>query len=179
MTAAVILCPGPSLAATWPKHRPSVPVDTVIAVNRAIVHEPSVDWWVAGDWPVLKAVPGRPRRGICTQRDNIRMLESGGIIPLVKRGDWNPVYVGWNELPVGCRYSIIAALGLASYTGHSMVFIYGDDKRGRADWDGTPGSDDPKARGEERWHMEAALMEQAVEGLKARDASFFVQWVRP
>ncbi len=171
---AAILCPGPSLAKTWPQKDPDCQFDIVIAVNRAILHEPNAGWWAVGDWPLIRDTPGKPRYGICTQKDAVRIIREGGIISAERRVGWSPQLVSWDMLTIGCRYSIMAGLGLAAYLGAGMAFIYGDDKSGATDWDGVEAGQN---RGADRWNDERALMNGAVNKLKAKDG-LVTHWIR-
>jgi hypothetical protein len=154
-----ILCPGPSLAATW-DHR-FTNYDIHIAVNRAILHH-RCEWWSVGDWTLLQDVDGRPTIGICSMDDVVRLARGGSLIPQMRTPER---FVSWSELPHQYPgYSMVAALALAVHLGGRDIHIYGDDKHGTKDWDGqTAGAN----RGDERWAKERQVMENVLAKLTA------------
>lgn len=164
-----LLCPGPSLAKTCPPNDKLQLFDAVIAVNRAILLRPGIEdfvhWHACGDWDTLKAISMAPKLGITTMRDSARITRDGSNGHLYSGLLWIP----WEELPVAPGYSTIAGLALASQLLADVVMVFGDDKQGLLDWDGTAG----RERREARWDKERDLQEQAIKKLNLN-----VQYVR-
>ncbi len=159
---AAILCPGPSLAKTCPPDEGLRLFDAVIAVNRAILLRPGIEdfvhWHACGDWDTLRSISMAPKMGITTMRDSARVTRDGSHGHLYAGLLWLP----WEELPVAPGYSTIAALALASRLLADVVMVFGDDKQGLLDWDGTVG----RERREARWEKERDLQAQAIKKLK-------------
>ncbi len=156
-----ILSPGPSLAKTCPSDKGLGVFDVVIAVNRAILLRPGIEdfihWHACGDWDTILAIKTAPKTGIVTTRDAARVVQLG------EQG-WR--YAGmkwelWEELPVAPGFSIISALALASKLTPTVVMVFGDDKQGLLDWDGTPG----RERRDARWDRERSLQDHAIRKL--------------
>jgi len=167
---AAILCPGPSLAETCPPDDGLRSFDLVIAVNRAIMLRPGIEryihWHACGDWDTLYAIRSKPTVGVCSQRDVARITKGGMHASMYAHLRWE----AWEDLGVSPGYSTISALALAHRLGEKTVMVFGDDKQGMKDWDGTSGRD----RKEERWAKERALQDRAVEKLGLK-----VSYVRP
>lgn len=154
MTSAAIICPGPSAARTLLQPGSILGAfKLVLAVNRAVLLpglSGLVDWHVCGDWSLLWPL-GRHAPGVCTTADVARLSTTQ---PAFTGCKWMP----WEELGITPRYSTIAALGLAAKLGAQQLTIFGDDKQGRGDWDGTPGG----RRSEDRWADERELQAKAI-----------------
>lgn len=167
---AAILCPGPSIAKTW-KPEMADEFDVVLGVNRAAML--GCDWWVSGDWMYLKSVIATPRVGFCTIRDVVRILIDGSLIPRL-----TPITavqcIAWEDLPFQRSYSVVAALGLSCHLGATEVTVFGDDKEGAADFDGTIGEN----RGDSRWEEEISCMNAGIEFLNSRGIGFNVVHAR-
>jgi hypothetical protein len=148
--SVAILCPGPSLSQTWVARTQQY--NLVIAVNRAILFE-RCDWWSAGDWTVVKEIAKRPSVGICSTSESTRvMTKEPGL-----------QYVPWSDLPIPHPgFSMVAALALGAMLGAKSISVYGDDKTGDKDWDGTRAGVD---RGAARWQRETALTRSACQKL--------------
>jgi hypothetical protein len=159
---AAILCPGPSLVETCISDASLSVFDVVIAVNRAIMLRPgiekSVHWHACGDWDTLYSIPSKPTVGICSQRDVARITKAGQHAALYAGLRWE----AWEDLGVGPGYSTISAIALAAKLGAEHLMVFGDDKNGTLDWDGTPG----RLRNGDRWDRERQLQNRAVEKLK-------------
>ncbi len=155
---AAILCPGPSLAETCPPDDGLKSFDVVIAVNRAIMLRPGIEkfihWHACGDWDTLYSIRSKPTVGICSQRDVWRITTGGQHAGMYAGLKWQV----WEELGVAPGYSVISALALAHRLGEKTVMVFGDDKQGLKDWDGTSG----RNRKDERWAREAELQARAV-----------------
>lgn len=154
MTTAAIICPGPSAARTL-SHPGAIlgAFGFVVAVNRAVLLpglSGLVDWHVCGDWSLLWPL-GRHAPRICTTADVVRLSADQ---PAFAGCDW----MAWEELGITPRYSTIAALGLAAKLGAEHVTMFGDDKQGLGDWDGTTAG----RRTEDRWADERALQAKAI-----------------
>lgn len=138
-----VLCPGPSLAQTWPKGERRDGYDLVIAVNNAAEHAPC-DWWSAQDHGPLKTYAGEPSVGICTSGSNEESL----------MGDrpWLPKAISNDRLdelhvlashklvhedaPRKGGWSTVNAIILAARLGAKTIDLYGDDKTGDTYFDG-------------------------------------------
>lgn len=154
---AAILCPGPSLSTFCPDASGLACFDVVIAVNRAILHPTAsgcVHWHACGDWDTLLAIDCRPKTGICTQRDAARVIRQGAQRKKFESMAW----IVWESLEVAPGFSTIAALGLAKSLSMVNVMMFGDDKQGTLDWDGTAA----RNRVEDRWKRERELQDRAI-----------------
>ena len=155
-----VLCPGPSLATTWLREGVGC-IGPTIAVNRAIDFT-CCDWLVAGDAITFGRIRSRPLRGVCTFNNNIREY-----IP--KR--WQPIEaVAWEDLkhpPEPAQWGIEGAMLLARLLAGAErcdIAIFGCDRVGQLDWDGTPPEDD---RSLDRWQREAFQTDRTVAWLTA------------
>jgi hypothetical protein len=159
MPCAAILCAGPSLVQTW-QHALYSRYDVVIAVNRAILHEPSAHWWCAADWDTFAVIVGSPTIGICSIRDAIRVLPT--VFPKER---WHPEWklVAFEDLPFWSGKSSLGTIGLALYLKATEIDIYGDDKSGETDCSGIKSGD----REPSRWAFEAKAMKDMMD--RARD----------
>ncbi len=159
---AALLCPGPSLAETCISDAALKVFDVVIAVNRAIMLRPSLErlvhWHACGDWDTLYSIPAKPTVGVCTQRDVVRITKEGQHAPLYAGLVWE----AWEDLGVSPGYSTIAGIALAAKLQAEHLVIFGDDKNGLLDWDGTAG----RLRNDDRWARERQLQERAIAKLK-------------
>lgn len=168
---AAILCPGPSLATTCPSADGLRAFDVTLGVNRAPLLRSAlmstIDWWVAGDWPVLWNNPIVPVSGYCTMADAARLATTKTFYRLNLGARW----VTWEELPVRPRYSTLAALSLAAHLGCTHVDMFGDDKAGNLDFDNTKQGADRQAS---RWASEIAMQDQMIAKL-----GITVRQVRP
>jgi hypothetical protein len=154
-----VLCPGPSLATTWLREGVGC-IGPTIAVNRAIDFT-CCDWLVAGDAITFGRIRSRPLRGVCTFNNNIREY-----IP----PRWQPIEcVAWEDLlhpPEPAQWGIEGAMLLArrlAGTRRLDIAIYGCDRVGLNDWDGTPPEDD---RSDDRWQREASSFDRTVRWLE-------------
>jgi len=159
---AALLCPGPSLADTCVSDVSLGVFDVVIAVNRAIMLRPGIEklihWHACGDWDTLYSIPSKPTVGICSQRDVARITQNGQHASFYAGLRWE----AWEDLGVSPGYSTIAGIALAAKLGAEHLVVFGDDKNGLFDWDGTPG----RLRNGDRWDKERTLQERAIAKLK-------------
>lgn len=170
---AAILCPGPSLASTWPIVGYSdTAFGQVIAVNRALVRHPKADWLVSADWPMIKSlgldtptVDGRPVK-VCTQDRCAEILRAKGRDAL-----------GFGALMGGhfC-YSTLAAFALAEHLGASDVYVFGDDKYGELDFDGAAAG---MNRTEGRWAIELRQQDEIMQRMRLKTSFVFVSSPAP
>src|SRR5437016_5928842 len=125
---AVILCPGPSLAAlpaaVWPAG-----AGVIIGVNRAAAYR-ACGWWAFVDSPVFAAVKpaGLPR--VFTTAESLRTLSKGdhrarlmahAPMALDAAALRFQLSLGWSI------YSAPAALCLAAFLGATKIDVYGAD----------------------------------------------------
>jgi hypothetical protein len=166
---AAILCPGPSLTATFPSAGMAGGFAFSVAVNAAIHHQPGTfrpDWWLAMDdiW-----FDGAGQPAIAMDRRPVR-----GFAGAVSRLAGEPLAAGrelvalHDELdarPIGMRtWSVCAALYFALRQGASVARLYGCDQHGTADCTGLPNASD---RSEDRWRRERADMAEVVAYVRA------------
>lgn len=153
---AAVLCPGPSLARTWPGDRP---YDLRIGVNRAAVAF-QCDYAAVLDSPLLRAI-GRAFRG------DPRLLTRGAHRPKYSTRPGPDV----ESLPCPVRqwdlFTATAALVLAAQLGAELIDVYG------ADW--TPNAPDfdgvnvAERRTAERFEKEREVWADVVAWLAARN----------
>jgi hypothetical protein len=155
-----VICTGPSLSVTWQRDGVGM-IGPIIGVNRAVDYT-ACDWLVAGDAITFGRISGKPLRGVCTFNNNIREY-----VP----PRWQPIEcVAWEDLqhpPEPAQWGIEAALLLARrIAGNDPldIVIFGCDRRGLNDWDGTPPADD---RSEDRWAREAFQFDRTVRWLES------------
>lgn len=156
---------GPSLLASWP---PPGDLGVVIAVNLALVHLRSCDYFSAGDWDTIyRLVPGTiVRQGYCTTADVARLIGLGSVVPCFALATDHRVLT-WESLPLGFtpRWSGVAAFGLAAALGATEVVVAGCDMAGTDDCAAVRDCD--RAH---RWAEERSLIAAAEEVLRARGA---------
>lgn len=189
-TNAVILCPGPSLAAflAEPPERDGSTV--VIGVNRAAEVFPC-DWWCAADHETIGGMRpmsgpgGRPR--LCTQQQAIVLAhekwpECGFVQPMILPANVRtferlgqetdcPLKSGWTRL------SMLAAMVLAENLmrgGGALVAearridLYGCDWIGLMDFDGTTPRGAEVGRSDYRWGNERAHFDRVAAWLRGK-----------
>lgn len=158
---------GPSLLASWP---PPGDLGVVIAVNLALVHLHSCDYFSAGDWDTIhRLVPGTiVRQGYCTTADVARLIGLGSVVPcFICPAAMEADVRTWESLPLGFapRWSGVAAFGLAAALGATEVVVAGCDMAGTDDCAAVRDCD--RAH---RWAEERSLIAAAEEVLRARGA---------
>jgi hypothetical protein len=102
----------------------------------------------------LLAIDCRPKTGICTTIDSARVTRQG---PHRKKFELM-AWIVWEILGVAPGFSTIAALGLAKHLGATDATLFGDDKQGKLDWDGTAA----RNRVDDRWKRERELQAAAI-----------------
>lgn len=157
---AVLLCPGPSLAAYTPARH-----DLVVAVNRAArLHRSDV--WSAIDTPTLKTNYG----WTATPPESHTLLTIKSTAEKCERVGWVFGRVVTHDDLAGdaidngrhpwTRYSATAGLYYAIHAGATRVDVYGADMTGVQDWDGTLAGE---TRNDERWERERAIWNKLAE----------------
>lgn len=144
-----ILCPGPSLAITWPA--PGMSYGATIGVNRAAHVQGGVDWWCAMD-PCVWRMWGwaNPRVGICGST-RLFLGDERSLIPD------NGTSIVYAEVPEGCaNFTMLAAIGFAfEKLSASAVDLFGCDHTGETDFHGEKWG----GRGADRWKAESEGLE--------------------
>lgn len=139
-----IICPGPSLAITWPRHGVGG-IGPIIGVNRAVNYT-ACDWAIVGDAITFTRLRGLPLRGLVSFNDVLRDR-----LP----ANWQQLErLAWEDLPHppfgmvqwGLEAALLLAVRLAA--GRAEIHLYGVDWSGIYDYDGVEGIDD---RSETRW----------------------------
>lgn len=164
MPTAAILCPGPSLPATFTTGDVADGLAFTVAVNAAIYHQPSgfrPCWWLGmdGPWWDMAGLPAiAPHQ-----------LPNVGFAGLVDRLAGEPIANGLaivdlvyllERHPVCLRtWSVCAALFFAHMQGATVARLYGCDQAGATDYTGTASLSD---RSEDRWRREREAMAEAV-----------------
>lgn len=161
-----ILCPGPSLTATWLEHLPTVaePYATILGVN-SVVEACHLDWWVFADadtFPYYQ--PYRDHRPHCftlrAMLDRLLGHRKGGpvviervkqfqflcedqfAVDLLDESDWKTLSM--------CMAIVLATELLQA----GRIDCYGADWRGSAQWDGPQRTPISGGRTEYRWQNE-------------------------
>ena len=151
---AVVLCPGPSLPSTWPDADSGA--DVVIAVNRAASF--GCDWLVAYDGSALRANYQHAKVGCLSLGTGAKWLRHLKRHPEVLAD-------GEIEMPdVAHTFSINGALALAAHLGATEIEVHGDDKVGRAYFDGALGNSTSGGR----WTRERVAQDVVESWLAAR-----------
>lgn len=139
-----VLCPGPSLAITWPDNKRKY--GATIGVNRAAHVDGGVDWWCAMD-PIAWRKWGwaNPRVGICGST-RLFLGDARSLIPD------NGTAIVYADTPEGCsNFTMLAAIGFAfEKLAASGVDVFGCDHYGSADFAGDEGA----GRDAQRWRDE-------------------------
>lgn len=159
---AAILCPGPSLTATWPGENK---YDIVIAVNRA-ANIATANYWVTLDprtWSISKPL-GNPT--IVCAKNNYKLICRRD--PLAechshlkhKPGEIPSEVIRWP------RFGATVALELSYRLAATEVDCYGVDMAGVADFDGY--HDGKQVRSAARWNGEREIWDALTDELTAR-----------
>lgn len=158
---AIVLCPGPSLAAYSAKQ-----ADLIIGVNRAVLAH-RCDWWSATDRTLLKEIDPGYRLNLFT--DEQTLVPRPERFPMILRKQMTSYYTSSATWP---SFSSTSALVLAAHLGALTIDVFGDDKAGFADWDGhiyaRPGEEGWRTRSAQRWQREWEIWNQTI-ALLARD----------
>jgi hypothetical protein len=155
-----ILCPGPSLLQTWPALG-SIGYDSIIAVNRAIEHQPDgviPDWWCCMDataWPLFNP-PAKPLVGVVGSIGPGAPLNGRQIDITVSADEAHNTFLAWSSTTA----VYFAAMQLTA----SRIDIYGADMSGDRDFLGMPYA----GRSDERWTRERDLLERLSTMLGSR-----------
>lgn len=147
---AVLLCPGPSLAAL----DALPPCDVSMAVNRAALRFHGIDWWATLDYPTVKWHKDQVTApNLLSIRQTItdlgcRLQQFRQILAFEDIADFCPP-----DLKAQTFSATAGLVGLA-YLGAKRIDVYGADWQGMADWDGKEAGENRK---DERWAREAYL----------------------
>ena len=148
-----LLCPGPSLARTFPACAGGY--DLVLAVNHAVLIA-RADWWVFADWTLFTQCDPDYAPRVFTTTSAVRGIERCSLEtrfkrhcePLLFEDRWPeyPGELGWT------LWSACAGLVLGAHLGATYIDVYGADWTCEPDWDGTQlvGNN----RGDIRWRQE-------------------------
>lgn len=146
--AIAILCPGPSLAVTWPKNKREYAA--TVGVNRA-AHFTAVDWWAGLDADMwTRRGWASPRVGVC---GSVRIFTGTANALLPRDGLLACVC----EPPAGVpHFSTLMAIHFAfEHLKASSVDMYGCDMNGVNDFTGLH---DGSNRTNQRWSEETEGM---------------------
>jgi hypothetical protein len=164
MRIAAILCPGPSLPATFPTGEAAAGAAFTVAVNAAIHHQPAgfrPCWWLGmdGPWWDMAGLPAiaphqLPKIGFAGMVSRLAgepIANGMAIVDLVHMLDHHPVFMR--------TWSICAALFFVRMQGATGARIYGCDQAGAGDFTGATG---PSDRSPDRWRREREALADAV-----------------
>ena len=160
-----VLCPGPSLAETWPG---APAFDLTIGVNRAALIE-RVDVWAFMDREVFwrteidyspLVLTTRTARQSLERRGHGERLRRGGVLDFEDLRDTYP-------LADGPLYTSVMAVHYAATLGR--VWVFGADMAGLSDFDGTVRETD--RRGDSRWTREREILDRLVAAMPRRVVS--------
>lgn len=157
---AVMLCPGPSLAATLPGLTGGElgPYELSIAVNRAAAAY-AADYWSILDWKSFDDVTPLGRPVILIGEKNwTRILRR-----MPAAADFDVCWIEELTEPPVKRwqsYSATVAALAAWHFGARAIDVYGCDLAGKADWDGAELA--RQRRDERRWRREGAIWRDLV-----------------
>lgn len=162
---AIILSPGPSLAAYIPRA-----ADLIIAVNRAAIAH-ACDIWACGDTPAIEG--RRPDEGAeavlsaCKSRGQAvpKLLAYSVTIDTLRdhRFGWPSEIVSWTPMADAFLHPSIAnwpfttftsAVVYALWQGATEVEVFGADWEGTADYDGVQAG---MNRSDDRWREERGI----------------------
>ncbi len=162
---AIVLCPGPSLAAAISALKGCGSDALFIGVNRA-VEAVECDYWAAIDWKTIDEGKPKGKPEIITietarQRLSIKGVEVARAYQTkARQAHMPPTETGW------LNYSMLLAIAAAYDMGCTEIRLYGADMQGVEDWDGHQVG--RVTRTPERWAKEQAQFGKLVEWLNAR-----------
>lgn len=179
---AIVLSPGPSLAAYTPRA-----ADLTIAVNRAAIAQ-ACDVWACGDTPAVEANAEAVLEACKLRGQAVPKLLSYSVsIDTLRdhRFTWPSEIISWTPMAESFLHTSVAnwpfttalsALVYALWQGATEVDIYGADWEGTADYDGVQAG---KNRSDDRWNEERFVFTKIVEHFSPRGIAIERKQPRP